>query len=127
MEAAPHLVIAVDHPSLDGALQTFLDELRAESGCSGRGPSSGRTPPTELIDRLGAPRTMRLGIVAGGRLVAVASVDNDGSVGVLAVARDQQRRGFANELMEVVSTRAESTIGYPPLHRYTTSNVRMAG
>ncbi len=125
MEAAPHLVIAVDHPSLDGALQTFLDELRAESGCSGRGPSSGRTPPTELIDRLGAPRTMRLGIVAGGRLVAVASVDNDGSV-ALAVARDQRRRGFANELMEVVSARA-SAIGYPPLHRYTTSNVRMAG
>jgi len=125
MEAAPHLVIAVDHPSLDGALQTFLDELRSESGRTGRGPSSGRTPSTELIDRLGAPRTMRLGIVAGGRLVAVASVDNDGSV-ALAVARDQRRRGFANELMEVVSARA-SAIGYPPLHRFTTSNVRMAG
>ena len=125
MEAPPHLVIAVDHPSLDGALQTFCDELRAEAGCTGRGPSAGRTPSAELIDRLGAPRTMRLGVVAGGRLVAVASVDNDGSV-ALAVVRDQRRRGIANELMEVVSARA-SAIGYPPLHRYTASNARLAG
>lgn len=125
MEAAPHLVIAVDHPSLDGALQSFFDELRAESGCTGRGPASARTPSTELIDRLEAPRTMRLGVVTGGRLVAVASVDNNGSV-ALAVVRDQRRRGIANELMEVVSARA-SAIGYPPLHRYTASNVRLAG
>ncbi len=125
MEAAPHLVIAVDHPSLDGALQTFLDELRTEWGCTGRGPTPARTPSSELIDRLAAPKTMRLGVIAGGRLVAVASVDNDGSV-ALAVARDHRRRGIANELMEVVSARA-SAIGYPPLHRYTASSVRLAG
>ena len=125
MEAAPHLVIAVDHPSLDGALQTFLDELRAEVGCAGRGPTAARVPSPELIDRLAAPRTMRLGVISSSRLVAVASVGNDGSV-ALAVVRDHRRRGIANELMEVVSARA-SAIGYPPLHRYTTPSVRLAG
>ncbi len=125
MEAASPLVIAVDHPSLDGALQTFLDELRAEVGCAGRGPTAARTPSPDLIDRLGAPRTMRLGVISGGRLLAVASVTNDGSV-ALAVVRDHRRRGIANELMEVVSARA-SAIGYPPLHRYTTPSVRLAG
>lgn len=125
MEAPAHLVIAVDHPSLDGALQAFLQELRSELGCARRGPTPARTPPTELIDRLAAPRTMRLGVIAGRRLVAVASVDNEGSV-ALAVVRDQRRRGIANELMEVVSARA-CAIGYPPLHRYTTPSVRLAG
>ncbi len=125
MEVAAHLVIAVDHPSLDGALQTFLDELRAEVGCAGRGPAAARTPSPELIDRLGAPRTMRLGVISGSRLVAVAAVSNDGSV-ALAVVRDQRRRGIANELMEVVSARA-SAIGYPPLHRLAAPNVRLAG
>ena len=125
MEAAAHLVIAVDHPSLDGALQTFLEELRSELGCSGRGPTPARTPSNELIDRLGAPRTMRLGVIAGRRLVAVASVDNEGSV-ALAVVRDHRRRGIANELMEVVSARA-GAIGYPPLHRYTNPSARLAG
>jgi len=125
MEAAANLVIAVDHPSLDGALQTFLQELRSEIGCAGRGPTAARTPSTDLIDRLAAPKTMRLGVIVGGRLVAVASVDNEGSV-ALAVAREHRRRGIANELMEVVSARA-CAIGYPPLHRYTTPNVRLAG
>jgi len=125
MEAAANLVIAVDHPSLDGALQTFLQELRSEIGCTGRGPTPARTPSTDLIDRLGASKTMRLGVMVGGRLVAVASVDNEGSV-ALAVAREHRRRGVANELMEVVSARA-SAIGYPPLHRYTTPSVRLAG
>lgn len=125
MEAAPHLVIAVDHPSLDGALRTFLDELRAEVGCAGRGPTAARTPSPDLIDRLGARQTLRLGVISAGRLVAVASVSNDGAV-ALAVVRDHRRRGIANELMEVVSARA-SAIGYPPLHRHATGNVRLAG
>jgi GNAT superfamily N-acetyltransferase len=125
MEAAANLVIAVDHPSLDGALQTFLRELRSEIGCTGRGPTPARTPSIDLIERLGAPKTMRLGVIVGGRLVAVASVDNQGSV-ALAVAREHRRRGIANELMEVVSARA-CAIGYPPLHRFTTPSVRLAG
>ena len=46
MEAAAQLVIAVDHPSLDGALQTFLEELRSELGCAGVArPPLGRRRP----------------------------------------------------------------------------------
>jgi GNAT superfamily N-acetyltransferase len=125
METAALLVIAVDHPSLDGALDTFLDELRAETHRADRRRVSGRSPSPQLVERLAAGRTMRLGVLAGRRLVALASVDNDGAV-ALAVSRDHRRRGVAKELMEVVTARA-TAIGYPPLHRYTTPSVRLAG
>ncbi len=125
MDTGAHLVIAVDHPSLDGALAAFLEELRRESGTCGHVLSRARTPSLELIERLRARQTMRLGVMVAGRLVAVASVDNDGVV-ALAVARNQRRRGIATELMEVVSARAKA-IGYPPLHRFSTPSVRLAG
>jgi GNAT superfamily N-acetyltransferase len=125
METAPLLVIAVDHPSLDGALERFLDELRNERACVARRPTPGRTPSPALIARLGATKVMRLGVLVSGRLIAVAAVDNDGAV-ALAVAKDHRRRGIANALMEVVSERTTS-IGYPPLHRYTAPHVRLAG
>ena len=123
MEPAALLVVAVDHPSLDRALADFLAELRDELDAGGRTPS--RRPSAALIDRLAAGRTMRLGVMAGPRLVAVAAVDNDGAVAI-AVARDHRRRGIANDLMEVVNARA-AAIGYPPLHRYSVPRTRLAG
>jgi GNAT superfamily N-acetyltransferase len=123
METAAHLVVAVDHPSLDGALADFLGDLRDELGSGGHAGS--RTPSAELIERLAAGRTMRLGVMTGTRLVAVVAVDNDGAV-ALAVARDHRRRGIANELMEVVQARA-AAIGYPPLHRFSAPRARLAG
>jgi hypothetical protein len=125
METAALLITAVDHPSLDGALDVFLDELRSERGCSGRGPATGRTPYPELIDRLGADRMLRLGVLAGTRLIAVAAVDNDGAV-ALAVVKDHRRRGIANHLIDVVAQRT-AAIGYPPLHRYSAPRARLAG
>lgn len=119
------LVIAVDHPSLSGRLGVFLDELRAERGCKGRGPTRGRTPYPELIDRLGAEKMMRLGVVHGRRLIAVAAVDNHGAV-ALAVVEEFRRRGIANELVQVLGERA-ATLGYPPLHRFTAAHARLAG
>ena len=130
METAALLITAVDHPSLDGALDVFLDELRSERACSGRGgsgrgPATGRTPYPELIDRLGADKMLRLGVLAGTRLIAVAAVDNDGAV-ALAVVKDHRRRGIANHLIDVVAQRT-AAIGYPPLHRYSAPRVRLAG
>jgi GNAT superfamily N-acetyltransferase len=119
------LVIAVDHPSMNGTLGVFLDELRAERGCHGHGPTRGRRPFPELIDRLGAPRTMRLGVMHDNRLIAVAAVDNDGAV-ALAVVEEFRRRGIANELVRVLTERA-AAIGYPPLHRFTADRARLAG
>ncbi len=119
------LVIAVDHPSLNGTLKIFLDELRAERGCRGHGPTRGRTPYPELIDRLAAPKMMRLGVMHERRLIAVAAVDNHGAV-ALAVVEEFRRRGIANELVKVLSERA-ATIGYPPLHRFTAAHARLAG
>jgi GNAT superfamily N-acetyltransferase len=119
------LVIAVDHPSMNGTLGVFLDELRAERGCHGHGPTRGRRPFPELIDRLGAPRMMRLGVMRDNRLIAVAAVDNDGAV-ALAVVEEFRRRGIANELVRVLIERA-AAIGYPPLHRFTADRARLAG
>ncbi len=119
------LVIAVDHPSLNGTLGLFLDELRAERGCKGHGPARGRTPFPELIERLAAPKMMRLGVMHERRLIAVAAVDNHGAV-ALAVVEEFRRRGIANELVRVLSERA-ATIGYPPLHRFTAAHARLAG
>ena len=120
-----YLVIAVDHPSLSGTLGVFLGELRAERGCTGRGPSRGRIPFPELIERLGAPKMMRLGVMADRRLIAAAAVDNHGAV-ALAVVAEFRRRGIANELVRVATERAEA-LGYPPLHRFTASRARLAG
>jgi GNAT superfamily N-acetyltransferase len=125
MDATPHLVIAVDHPSLAGACERFLGDLRAECSFAGRGGAAGRTPSAELVDHLAGVRTMRLGVLVAGRLVAMAAVDNDGGVAV-AVAKDHRRRGIAEELMAVVEERA-TAIGYPPLHRYAPAPVRLAG
>jgi GNAT superfamily N-acetyltransferase len=119
------LVIAVDHPSTHGALGVFLDELRSERGCSGHGSTRGRTPFPELIERLAAHKMMRLGVLHGRRLVAVAAVDNEGAV-ALAVVREFRRRGIANELAQVLGERA-AAIGYPPLHRFTAAHARLAG
>jgi GNAT superfamily N-acetyltransferase len=119
------LIIAVEHPSLHGLLGTFLDELRNERGCNRVGPNRGRSPYPELIDRLGAPAMMRLGVMQDGRLIAVAAVDNDGAV-ALAVAAPFRRRGVANDLIDVLTRRA-AAIGYPPLHRYTPRRDRLAG
>jgi len=123
MDPAPLLITAVDHPSLHGQLDEFLGQLRAERACSGRG--SRRTPFPALIEQLAAPRMLRLGAMTGGRLVAVAAVDNDGATAI-AVLAPFRRRGFANELMEVVIART-AAIGYPPLHRFTAPRVGLAG
>jgi GNAT superfamily N-acetyltransferase len=119
------LVIAVDHPSLSGTLGIFLDELRGERGCQGHGPTRGRRPYPELIERLAAPKMMRLGVMHEQRLIAVAAVDNRGAV-ALAVVEGFRRRGIANDLVRVLSDRA-ATLGYPPLHRFTAAHARLAG
>ena len=119
------LVIAVDHPSLSGTLGVFLEELRAERGCKGHGSNRGRRPYPELIERLAAPQMMRLGVMHERRLIAVAAVDNQGAV-ALAVVEEFRRRGIANNLVQVLSERA-TTLGYPPLHRFTGTPARLAG
>ncbi|MGB0113648.1 MAG: hypothetical protein WBP59_10540 [Ilumatobacteraceae bacterium] len=125
MDTAELLVIAVDHPSMHGRLAGFLDELRNEHRCVERGPALSRTPSPAVIDQLGADRVMRLGVMSGARLIALAAVANDGAVAV-AVVHSFRRRGVANELMRVVTERA-AAIGYPPLHRYTAPSPRLAG
>ena len=125
MDVPRFLVIAVDHPSLEGSVEAFLDELRDEQRFFGRRSSSCRKPFPSLIERLGDRQTMRLGVLHAHRVIAMASVDNDGAV-ALAVAADFRRQGVGDQLMAVLTDRA-AAIGYPPLHRFTARRVRLAG
>lgn len=119
---ARRIVIAVDHPSLDGAFGRFVAELW--TAVFEEDPPTPWTPTAELIDRLLAPRTMRLGVMSAGRLLAVAAVDNDGGV-ALAVVAEADRLVVADELGRAVEHRA-AVLGYPALHPYT-ATTRLAG
>jgi hypothetical protein len=120
---ARRIVIAVDHPSLDGAFGRFVAELWTDV-FDHEHPPTPWTPTAELIDRLLAPRTMRLGVMSQGRLLAVAAVDNDGGL-ALAVIAEPDRQVLADELGRAVERRA-AVLGYPALHPYTTTT-RLAG
>lgn len=125
MDSDQLLVIAVDHPSLRGAVQRFFDELRSEHRCSRPGATPARFPCATVIERLEASQARRLGAMLGGRLIAIAAVDDDGAVSI-AVVEDHRRRGVADVLMRVVAERAQA-MGHPPLRRYTTPHARLAG
>lgn len=118
-------MIAVEHPSVQGLLGTFLQELRDERGCHRPGPGSEHAPSPALIDRLGSPSMMRLGVLHDRRLIAVAAVDNDGAV-ALAVAAAFRRRGIAKDLVAALTERT-AAIGYPPLHRFAATRATLAG
>ena len=123
--SSPPLTIPACYGRLTVFLDELRDELRNEVRVVGRGPSTSRTPSAAVVDQLGAGKTMRLGVMNGRRLIAVAAVDNDGSV-ALAVLPEYRRRGVANQLMRVVTERA-AAIGYPPLHRFMAPSARLAG
>ena len=122
MEPTPYLITAVDHPSSYGRFEKFLDELRSDRSCRARW--AGGFPVAAVVERLSAPRMLRLGATHGDRLIAVAAVANDGCTTV-AVLPAFRRRGVASRLMEVAAART-AALGYPPLHRMA-SGVRLAG
>lgn len=110
-ERHPELVIvAADHPSLDDAVAEFAAGLLAETRYFGRRGLKAARPSPALVRRLTTAgcRNRLVGLI-GGRIVAVAAVDDDALDGpelLIAVAADWRRRGLALALGREIVARA---------------------
>jgi len=122
----PFVLVAPGHPSLDGALGRFCDELRAEPRWFGRKADHAARPSAVLVRRLAADGpAIRLAAVSDGELIGLARIDLGGpssdvrSLGshggaelLVAVAAPWRRMGVALALGREVVARAH-VIGIP--------------
>jgi GNAT superfamily N-acetyltransferase len=99
------LIVALDHPSLDGLVATFMAELRSEARRFG--PRSMRSPKPfpSLIDKLERGAPVRLAAVHDGRVIGVATVSDVGEIAV-AVVGDRRRCGVGRSLIAAAIDRA---------------------
>ncbi len=114
------LIVAADHPSLFGAGDRFVEDLHGEHRYVERSGSSTPTPVPSLVDKLMNRGAIRSAAVVDGRIVAMASVHDDGETCV-AVVPDWRGHGLASALMRAVSDQARrgghSRIFIPSSHR----------
>lgn len=112
-------IVAADHPSLDGAVGRFLDELRREPRFSGPSSSANPKPFPSLVDGLssaGAPDPtagFRLAALDGARVVGLARVDPTGQM-LVAVAPDRRGDGVGTHLARHVVDRSRA-VGFTRL------------
>ena len=100
--AAERLVVALAHPSLDGAVAAFADELLREQRFFG---TAAPKLPAAALCNLTTGGGTRLGMMVGGRLVGMARVDADGAA-VIAVVQPLRGRGLGRELLQSTLRRA---------------------
>ena len=93
----PFVLAAPGHPSLDGAVARFCDDLRAESRWFGRKADHAPRPSAALVRRLAADGPgIRLAAVHDGELIGLARIDLSGPGGaelLVAVAESWRRQG----------------------------------
>lgn len=100
------LVVAADHPSLDGAVERFLAALRAERRFLGPSASMNPAPRRSLVDALAQlDDGFRLAAVRDGHVLGLARVDRDGDLH-LAVAAEHRGCGVGTHLARHVVDRA---------------------
>jgi GNAT superfamily N-acetyltransferase len=103
-------VVAPGHPSLDGAIHRFGNDLRAEARWFGRKAAGSSKPSTHLVARLEADGPgIRLAAVCDGELIGLARIDLGTAGGaelLVAVAAPWRGRGVALALGRAVVTRA---------------------
>ena len=108
----PHVLVAPAHPSLDGAVLRFCDELRAETRYFGRRAAAAPKPTAALVRRLESPtRGIGVAAVVDGELIGLARIDDEAPGGpelLVAVARPWRGRGVALALVQEIVTRARS-------------------
>jgi GNAT superfamily N-acetyltransferase len=106
----PFVLAAPGHPSLDGAVARFCDDLRAETRWFGRKADYAARPSAALVRRLSANGPgIRLGAVHDGELIGLARIDLSGPSGaelLVAVAASWRRMGIALALGREVVGRA---------------------
>jgi GNAT superfamily N-acetyltransferase len=83
-------IAAIDHPSLYGQIQPFVDGLRAESRRFGAADRCNPKPFPSLVRKVSDPQRLRFGAMLDGRLVGMCSLSRDGEV---AVVLDHDHRG----------------------------------
>ncbi|HEU4839800.1 MAG TPA: GNAT family N-acetyltransferase [Ilumatobacteraceae bacterium] len=106
----PFVVAAPAHPSLDGAIVRFCDDLGAETRRFGGRGADAPAPSLALVRRLGAAAPgMRLAAVHDGAIVGLARIDVEAPAGpelLVAVAAPWRRRGVARALGHAIVARA---------------------
>ncbi len=97
------LIVALEHPSLNDAIDRFADELRSEQRFFG--PRAVPAPFPSLINRVVSTGGLRMGAMVDGRLIGMARVEHDGTTSI-AVAADWRCRGVGGSLLAAAVRRA---------------------
>jgi len=95
----PIVIAAVDHPSLAGHVDRFLDDLRAESRYFGPRAAHNPKPFPSLIEAVAHTEGFRFAAVECGRIVGLARVDHHGELFVAVVA-ERRKMGIGSALCE---------------------------
>jgi GNAT superfamily N-acetyltransferase len=99
------LVIDGLHPSLDGELARFFDELHDEPRYFGPSASTNPKPFRSLVEALRRRDGLRLAALECGRVVGVARVDGRGEL-FIAVTADRRGAGIGSTLGHAAVQRA---------------------
>jgi GNAT superfamily N-acetyltransferase len=106
----PHVFVAPAHPSLDGAVGRFCDELRVETRYFGRRAAAAPKPAASLIRRLESPVPgIALAALVDGQLIGLARIDEHAVGGpelLVAVAGPWRKQGVALALVTEIVARA---------------------
>ena len=101
-------ITAADHPSLDGGVERFADEIKAEPRYFGRLDGTGPKPFPSLIARVCSRESgFRIAALHEGRVVGLARVDDDGEVFMVVVA-EARGRGVGLALARAMIDRARA-------------------
>jgi GNAT superfamily N-acetyltransferase len=101
-------ITAADHPSLDGGIERFADEIRTEPRYFGRLDGTGPKPFPSLVARACSRESgFRIAALHEGRVVGLARVDDEGEVFMIVVAA-ARGRGVGLALARAMVERARS-------------------
>ena len=118
-------VVDALHPSLDGELERFFDDLHHEPRYFGPSASSNPKPFRSLVDALRRRDRFRLAALECGRVVGVARVDEGGEL-FIAVVPDRRGNGIGSTLGHAAVQQA-AQLGYRRIVLRTTRRSRTAG
>ena len=91
-----HLLVALAHPSLEHSVADFAAALMFEQRFFG---TAAPKLPRASLENLTTQGGIRLGVLAGGRLVAMSRVEQDGAA-VIAVVQQHRGQGIGRQLLE---------------------------
>ncbi len=107
-EGTSLLIVAADHPSLDGAVARFAGALRAETRYFGPTAAANPKPFPSLVERLSSHHGgFRIAAKLGADVIGMAGVDDHGDV-LIAVAESERGRGVGTVLARAVVERARA-------------------